>query len=228
MFWSKAATMEYTREILDRATGRLVEVSIGDWITVTEFGLRHGVGEKKVRAVLHHIGLLVPEKGRYRLPMSAVEKGLGIRHDRPKHSKHPFDVLSPYCQQLIEQVWADSLADYETDQRGDAQIVEAKEALDNFRGRRLRKMTTQEEICWVLDHFPRLSYQQVASVVEVDRALVSRYAKRRASDRAYRERLKQCTPCDPGLSRSPLRDEGRMWQSDDVSDEEAIFRRLAI
>jgi len=182
--------MEYKREILDRATGHLIEVSVGDWITVTELGHRYGLGEKKVRAVLHHIGLLAPEEGRYRLTRCAVEKGLGMRHDRPRKSKYPFDVISPKGQRLIEQIWSEAYDDYEAERRGDEQIAEALSTLDAFRRSR-RSMTTQEEVCWVLDHYPSLSLQQVASVVEVDRALVSRYAKRRADDRGYWRRWKR-------------------------------------
>jgi len=187
--------MEYKREILDRATGHLIEVSVGDWITVTELGQRYEISEKKTRAVLHHIGLLAPEEGRYRLTRCAVEKGLGMRHDRPRKSKYPFDVISPKGQRLIEQVWSEAYDDYEAERRGDAQIAEALSALDAFRRYRC-STTTQEEVCWVLDHFPRLSLQQVASIVEVDRALVSRYAKRRANDRGYWGRWKRLSGDD--------------------------------
>ena len=39
--------MIYTREELDRSSGRLVDFSIGDWITVTELGRRYGVGNER-------------------------------------------------------------------------------------------------------------------------------------------------------------------------------------
>ena len=103
--------MLYTQEALDRTTGHLVQVSLGDWITVTELGQRYGVSPRQARAILHHMGLLQPERGRYRLPRQAVEKGLGLRHDRPR-SGHPFDVISPLGQQLIAEVWAETVADY--------------------------------------------------------------------------------------------------------------------
>jgi ribosomal protein S25 len=53
--------MNYTAETLDRATGELKEVSLGNWITVTELGERYGVGPKQVRTILHHMGLLQSE-----------------------------------------------------------------------------------------------------------------------------------------------------------------------
>jgi len=208
--------MEYKHEILDRATGHLIEVSVGDWITVTELGQRYGIGEKKTRAVLHHIGLLAPEEGRYRLTRCAVERGLGMRHDRPRKSKYPFDVISPKGQRLIEQVWSEAYDDYEAERRGDAQIAEALSALDAIRRCR-RSMTTQEEVCWVLDHYPRLTLQQVASTVEVDRALVSRYAKRRAADRGYWERWKRLYGDDTRATEVPRPLQVYMEASEKVS-----------
>jgi len=47
--------MHYTAEVLDRATGDLKEVSLGEWITVTELGELYGVGRRKVRSILHHM-----------------------------------------------------------------------------------------------------------------------------------------------------------------------------
>ena len=185
--------MLYSREVLDRSTGRLVNVSIGDWITVTELGQRYGVGSRKIRAILHHMGLLQAEKGRYRLPHWAVAKGLGTRHDRPK-SGRPFDVISPLGQKLIGEAWEVTVADYEASLRAEAGVEEAKSALEAFKARRLHSMTTQEEVCWLLDHVRDIPYERIAKVLEVDRALVSRYAQRRSDDRAYWTRCKQCAP----------------------------------
>ena len=52
-------------------------------------------------------------------------------------------------------------------------------------------MTTQEEVCWVRDHFERMSLSDIARVLEVDRALVSRYAKQQADSRGYWTRFKE-------------------------------------
>src|SRR3954449_10043024 len=136
------------------------------------------------------MGLLQPERGRYRLPRQAVEKGLGLRHDRPR-SGHPFDVISPLGQQLIAEVWAETVADYEDDLRADALIIEARRALDAFKARRWSEMSTQEEVCWLRDHFERMSLSDIARVLEVDRALVSRYAKKQADSRGYWTRFKE-------------------------------------
>jgi hypothetical protein len=53
--------MIYTTEQLDRTTGDLIVVDLGNWITVTELGKQYGLGEKKIRSVLHHLGMLREE-----------------------------------------------------------------------------------------------------------------------------------------------------------------------
>jgi hypothetical protein len=127
--------MHYTAEVLDRATGDLNEVSLGDWITVTELGERYGVGSKKVRSILHHIGLLQSEgqHGRYRLTPRAVEQGLGKRIDRSRKSKWPFDVISPEGQRLIAMAWDEAVADLERERLNDPIVHAADVALQSFK-----------------------------------------------------------------------------------------------
>lgn len=163
--------MEYHQEILDRATGRLETKSIGEWITVTELGAQYGVGPKKVRAILHHMGVLAQEGRRYRLPRHLVEAGIGIRHDKPK-SGHPFDVISPKGQDLIASVWYEAAEDYAADCRKDRSVLLIQTAIDIFKARRLSPMTTQEDVCWVLDHFPDTAHRTIAEILEVSPALV--------------------------------------------------------
>jgi len=217
--------MLYTREILDRTTGHLVTVPIGDWITVTELGERYGLGRKKIRAILHHMGLLQPERGHYRLPHWAVERGLGNRIERSK-SRHPFDVISPLGQQLIAEAWEATVADYDASCRAEAGVDAARAALDAFKARRQSPMTTQEEVCWLLD-YRDLPYETIATVLEVDRALVSRYAKRRANDEGYWKRWKQFAPKQSNQPAPPAPKESYTQRSIGLDDEEAIFRRLA-
>jgi hypothetical protein len=206
--------MHYHSEILDRSTGHLTTVSIGDWITVTELAERHGVGPRQVRAILHHMGLLQAEKGRYRLPLWAVEKGLGRRIDRPK-SGHPFDVLSPLGQELVDQCWHATVADYEADIRKKDGIDEARSRLEAFRARRLQPMPTQEEVCWLLDQMRDITYQSVATILEVDHALVSRYAKSRANDRDYWRRWKKYSPRSPNDQDEELEPKDEYLRPDD-------------
>ena len=95
--------MQYTSEVLDRTTGDLKIITLGNWITVTELGKQHGLGPRKIRSLLHHLGMLQSEKKRLRLTPKAVALGYGKRHDNPKKIKHPFDVISPLGQKVVAE-----------------------------------------------------------------------------------------------------------------------------
>jgi hypothetical protein len=181
--------MEYHQEVLDRTTGRLETKSIGDWISVTELGELYGVGSRKVRAILHHMGVLGQEGRRYRLPRYLVEDGIGTRHDKPR-SGYPFDVISPEGQDLVASVWAETVEDYEADCRKDRAVPLIRDSLAAFKTTRANPMTSQEEVCWIVDHFRDTPHRTIAEILEVSPALVIRYVKKRTEDRAYRERRK--------------------------------------
>lgn len=182
--------MEYMQDVLDRTTGQLKTQNIGDWRTVTELGLRHGVGKRKVRAILHHMGVLAKEGRCYRLPSHLVETGVGMRHDITR-SGHAFDVISPEGQETIASMWPATAQDYENDQQWVSLVPAIRVALGNFKTHRLDPMEAQEEVCWVLDHFRDVDHLTIAKALEVSPALVSRYARRRSKDRAGRERKRQ-------------------------------------
>ncbi|MEY9604618.1 hypothetical protein AB7M74_000162 [Bradyrhizobium japonicum] len=170
--------MLYVQETLDRQTGLLATNTIGEYITVTELGHKYRVGPKRVRAILHHMGVLAAEGRRYRLPRAHVESGLGRRHDNPR-SGHPFDVLSPECQALIAEAWDDTVADL--DSEAEPPMRHAKAALDAFRS--TRELTTQQAVCWLCDHYPRLLHRQIADILGVTAQLVSRFTKLRAKQK---------------------------------------------
>lgn len=186
--------MNYTAEVLDRTTGDLKEVSLGDWITVTELGEQYGVGSKKVRSILHHMGLLQSEgqHGRYRLTLHAVEQGLGKRIDKAKNSKWPFDVISPEGQRLIALVWRETVTDFERERLSEPIVRSADAALQAFKAQRSSALETQQEVCWLLDHYRDLSLQQIADLLGVQRPLVSRYANLREKQREFHRRQKAC------------------------------------
>lgn len=169
--------MLYVQETLDRQTGRLATNTIGEYITVTELGKKYRVGPKRVRTILHHMGLLAAEGRRYRLPRAFVERGLGRRHDTPR-SGYPFDVLSPDCQALIAEAWDDTVADL--DNVATAAMRHANSALDTFRSTRLRELNTQEAVCWLCDNYPRLLHRQIADILGVTAQLISKFTKLRA------------------------------------------------
>jgi predicted XRE-type DNA-binding protein len=184
--------MHYTTEVLDRATGELEEVSLGDWITVTELGEQYGVGRKNVRSILHHMGLLQSEgqHGRFRLTPHAVQQGLGKRIDKSKRSKYPFDVLSPEGQKLIASVWQETVNDLERERLSDPLVQSADAALQAFKSQHVTDMKTQEEVCWLTQRFPDLTYQQIANLLGVERPLVSRYANLQRKQLEFRSRRK--------------------------------------
>ena len=172
--------MLYVQETLDRQTGLLATNTIGEYVTVTELGDNYRVGPKRVRVILHHMGVLAAEGRRYRLPRAFVERGLGFRHDNPR-SKHPFDVLSPKCQALIAEAWDDTVADLDSETA--PTMHRAKAALDAFRSTRRRELTTQEAVCWLCDHHPSLLHRQIADILGVTPQLVSKFTKLRAKQR---------------------------------------------
>src|SRR4051812_14657644 len=135
--------MLYVQETLDRQTGHLATNTIGEYVTITELGNKYRVGPKRVRTILHHMGVLAAEGRRYRLPRAFVERGLGIRHDKPR-SGHPFDVLSPKCQALIAEAWTDTVADL--DNEATRATRRARASLDGFRAIRRRELTTQAAV----------------------------------------------------------------------------------
>lgn len=181
--------MIYERESLDRNTGEL-QTSFEEWITITELGKRYSIGSKKIRAVLYHMGVLQPENGRYRLNPDLVDRGLGIRHEKPK-SGYPFDVLSPLCQTLIDEAWEYTLEDQQNELLSNRQINKAGAALENFKTNRKGLMTNQMEVCWLLDHFSHLTHQDIADLTDITRQAVSQFAKTQGRQRREMKRQKQ-------------------------------------
>lgn len=188
--------MQYTQHLIDRRSGDFVSVDMGEWITVTELGERYGVGRNKVRAVLHRMGLLQSEGKwrRLRLTPEAVAQGLGKRHDKPKNGKYPFDVISPAGQAFIADNWREATSRLEADTREDPKMNEAKDALTAYAlhrsFHRLSEMTPQMRVCWLIERFPMLTFEQVAAVVGVTHQLVSRYAETRRKQLDYLTRRK--------------------------------------
>jgi len=178
--------MEYQQEHLDRTSGSLEHISIGEWITVTELGANHGVGPKKTRAILHHIGVLAHEGRRYRLPWNLVTAGIGLRHDRPK-SGYPFDVISPKGQGMIASAWSGAADDYQHEGQQQPLVVRVRADLDAFKACRRDTLDTRQEVVWVLDHFPDVLHQTAAMALEISPALVSRYATSRSTGRRVRQ-----------------------------------------
>jgi hypothetical protein len=178
--------MEYTTQELDRSTGDLKTVSLGEWFTVSELAEHYGVGKKRFRIILHHMGLLGQEKdGRYMLFLDTIKKGLGKRLKGKEG--YPFNVLSPMCQSLIAEAWKDTVADLEADEAlaVNEHTKSARQALDLFKAARPeREWTTREEVSWLAYYHPWLSHRQIAEVLDISQVMVSRYLRQAEAQRS--------------------------------------------
>jgi hypothetical protein len=186
--------MLYTAEQLDRSTGDLRIVDLGNWITVTELGQRYGLGPKKIRSVLHHLGMLQTEGKRLRLTPKAVASGYGRRHDFPKSHKYPFDVISPFGQEIVAENWRWVAADLQQEKRSKPILKEASDAMASLKEGRSSELTTQMEVCWLRDHFPSLTQDEMATLLDIPQSLVNRYAKLQERQREYAKRQGQGEP----------------------------------
>jgi hypothetical protein len=226
LFIKSHQSMHYTTEILDRATGDLKEVSLGDWIPVTELGDRYGVGRKQVRSILHHMGLLYSEgrHGHYRLTPRAVEQGLGKRIDKPRKSKYPFDVISPEGQKLIAENWQAVVAEMNIEKVATPLLRAASDGLTHFRNSKVSEPTTQMEVCWLIDHFPNLSMTDIGTLIGVERPLVSRYANLRFKQLEFAKRLLNRT--DAASSPDEVQWPGSKGAAPDAEEVEWVSRRV--
>lgn len=182
--------MEYTTEVLDRTTGDLKTVSLGNWVSVTEYGVLKGVGPRQVRAILSHLGLLqerleVSKSGtsrvaRRRLTDEAVKAGLGKRNYPKKAGTYPFDVLSPKGQEWIDQKWDDAVQTMAAETASSPMVTAATECLDRFKASRRSDMTPQMEVCFLSDHFPDLLQVDMCRITGASPRMVSLHVNTRA------------------------------------------------
>lgn len=189
--------MEYTEEKLDQTTGDLVTVSLGDWVTVTEFGAARGLGQRQIREALVHLGIMAIEDetgvsgktkvSRRRLTSEAVEDGLGKRLYPKKKGRYPFDVLSPKGQSWVDERLSQALRELHHRKAADPVVLEAEAALKAFKERRRRPddITLQMEVVWLMDAFPSLTQVQIESITGASKQAVSKYATIRSDGRSF-------------------------------------------
>lgn len=189
--------MEYTKQILDRATGELVTVSTGEWRTITEVAEMHGIGARKFRAVLRRLDFLqleyVGKDWRHRLAPWVTDQGWGKRLRR-NHCERvtPFDVVSPEAQEWIGERLATVLAEMKAEVS--PEIETALAALDDFRAARNeyraklkdgKEMSVEEMVRWLSDYYPKLSQPEIATALHISQQLVSRYQDQRSKSLKY-------------------------------------------
>lgn len=182
--------MEYFDEVLDRKTGELTKVSMGDWITLTELGSLYGVGKREVRTVLRKLGVVEVEGAathqRHRLAAWVVQRGWGKRIER--RNKKPFDVVGPDLRVWIEERWVQAVEDIASE--ATAPSLQARAALADFNARRSTALTTQQSIHWLADWFPHLTQTEMGMVLEVTQQLVGKYLNIRSKQLREAEELK--------------------------------------
>jgi hypothetical protein len=185
-FQPPAKGMRYFEEMLDRKTGELVSVDKGDWITIAELAELMGVGRRQATTFLKEMNFLhihgVGRDSRHRIASWVSENGWG-RTNRRKTDKYPFDVISHEAVQWITQKWQDAVSSVEERTKTEP-VVKALHALEDFKVSRDRqKMGVLEQAYWLADHFPDLTHQHMADVLDVTRQLIDRYMKARQKQR---------------------------------------------
>ncbi|MBU0584017.1 MAG: hypothetical protein KKA82_04055 [Alphaproteobacteria bacterium] len=189
--------MEYTTEVLDRTTGDLKTVSLGNWLKVSEYGATKGVGPRRTKSILTHLGLLQEEREtsasgrgivtRRRLTPDAVKAGLGKRIYPRKTGSFPFDVLSPEGQAWADLRWDHAVADIAAKVAADPMVSHAKERLDRLKTTRRSELTPQMEVCFLSDFFPDLAQVDICRITGAPPRMVSLYVNTRADQlRAWR------------------------------------------
>lgn len=171
-------SLHYTKEIFDRATGEIITLDQGQWMTLTEFTALMGVPMRLGRAILMEIGLVEIEGGRIRLKREFEQRGYG-RRLKTKRARFPFDALSPVGQKYARERWGAAAAKVMAERSAEADVVAARDALDCFSRMHKVDMTTQMSVCWLLDHFPNLSNRKIARVLDVTEAIVHKWVAKR-------------------------------------------------
>ena len=170
-------------ETINPETGEVIEIDLGRSLTIKDFLASKGVPDRYGRSILVEMGLLHLEAGRLRLKAEHVSDRLGNRMHM-KGSKHPFDVLYPSGQAWVEERWDEAKAAVDARKaQGSPTFQAASLAMDEYREWRGEPMTTQMQVCWLLDHFPDLTVSEVADVLSVTDAIVKKWSAARAKQR---------------------------------------------
>lgn len=178
--------MNYVRQVTDLDTGKKTWLDLGDHRPLSEVAKDLGVGPRRFREALAHMGLLSREwddrsqQHRFRLTPGAVASGLGIRHDNKGFQydpeRTPFDVLSPtgvdYVRDHLSSALA-ALSELPADVRDALADLEAYAALRNT------EMTPEMRVCWLACHYPRLGASHIAQGLGISETLVHRYRARK-------------------------------------------------
>jgi hypothetical protein len=204
--------MNYMRQVTDLDTGKKTWLDLGDHRPLSEVAKDLGVGPRRFREALAHMGLLSREwddrskQHRFRLTPGAVESGFGIRHDNKGFhydpDRTPFDVLSPagvaYIKDHLSAALA-ALSELPDDVR------DALGELGAFAARQNSAMTPEMRVCWLTCRYPNMSPSQVAQGLGISETLVHRYRARRERQIRDAERAAAFTPAWRPRTEGPTR-----------------------
>jgi hypothetical protein len=178
--------MKYMRKVTDLDTGKVSWIDLGDHRPLSEVAKAVGLGPRRLRDVLAHMGLLSREwddrsqQHRFRLTPGAVESGFGIRHDNKGFhydpDRIPFDVLSPTGVEYVRDHLPAALAAL-SELPGD--VRDALAALGAFAAPRNTAMTPEMRVYWLTCRYPNIGPSQVAQGLGISETLVHRYRARR-------------------------------------------------
>jgi hypothetical protein len=76
-------------------------------------------------------------------------------------------------------------ADLQHEKRSKPILREASEVIAAFTKGRVSEVTTQMQVCWLRDHFPSLTQDEVASLIDIPQSLVNRYGRLQSKQREY-------------------------------------------
>ena len=177
--------MQYVEEVLNRKTGELETVSMGDWLPLSELGQVYRQGRNQIRTILRKMGVLVVEGAerhqRHRLAPWVMQRGWGKRIEGRRGRRFPFDVVGPDLQRWIADRWNLTMAELE--QEATAPSLAARAALQQFTTSRSRTLSVQQSVSWLADYFPLLTQNEVALVLDVTQQLVAKYQNIRSAQR---------------------------------------------
>ncbi|WP_295133413.1 hypothetical protein [uncultured Reyranella sp.] len=178
--------MNYVRQVTDLDTGKKTWLDLGDHRPLSEVAKDLGVGPRRLRDALAHMGMLSREwddrsqQHRFRLTPGAVASGLGIRHDNKGFQydpdRTPFDVLSPVGIEYVRDhlpATLTALSELPEDARA------ALTALGAFAARQNTGMTPEMRVCWLTCRYPDMGPSQIAQGLGISETLVHRYRARR-------------------------------------------------
>lgn len=178
--------MQYMQPVIDLDTGKKAWLDLGDHLPLSDVAKMLGVGPRRFRAVLVHMGILHREwddhakEHRNRLTPGAVQSRFGFRHDnkgfRHDPDRSPFDVLSPLGVEYVREHLASALIELN---KLPKPVQDALARLEDAQAKRQSEMTPEMRVYWFADHYPELDAAHVAKGLGISEALVHRYRGRR-------------------------------------------------